>query len=796
MKSKLIAVAVASVMSAGAFAEKTLEEVTVTAQFKEQTLQETGLAIDAVSADKIFKDGITTIENLADMVPAFTAVNGGGIAGQMFMRGVGNRTNNDYLDPAIIINYDGVAIARSSATSIGGMYDIERVEVLKGPQGTLYGKNATGGVLNIISKRPVIGQTEGYVAGTVGNFSLQNFEGAVNLPLGESSAMRIAASSNEHDGYNNDGTNDDDRTSYRIQFYTELSDNLNIRLSADSTDIGGMGASTSPVGSYSPTFQYIRNDVPLTEGQNTPLANAFRRTVLSAPGFGFLTDIQDDWYVDATLSGYSMELNYTTDAGTLTFIPAYREQEQDSKFNGPGFNSGWWQSKAEQTSFELRFAGDLSDATSYIVGAYQISEDIVGNNTFNQEFVLPLQDYKQTADSWAVFGEFTHNFNDTSRLIAGIRYTDDKKEMDGQINNFIVFCGGMPGNGFTTPPGSFGIGCQIPGNLPHFPTLDTVADAYAFLSAGGWLAGPPHPGPNPLANGKGVVLHAPSVSSDSYADSAPSYRVSFEKDLSETTMAYLSYSRGYHSGGLEPQSGAKYGSEYLDAITLGWKSRSDDGTLQFNGEIFWWDYEDQQVGYFNVNDQNVLQNSTQNIGNTTMKGVDLDVMWLAAENTMLSLKAQYLSTNYDGLTFVTSPPRHNINCPMQVTGALSDGTPVMSFDCSGNDAIYSPEWTVIAGVDHTIPMGGTDLTLSLTHKYVDDQQTGFQNLPHEFIEAYDTTSASMTLEDSEGAWSATAWVRDIQDEHTLQSSQTPLLGLAMGSYSPGMTYGLSARFNF
>ncbi len=257
----------------GAFAQVTLEEIVVTAQFREQSLQDAGLAIDAATGDDLIKSGITNLSDLTSIVPALTITSTSGITGQLYMRGVGNTANNDYLDPAIILTLDGVPIARGSAASVGAFYDIERVEVLKGPQGTLYGKNATGGVLNIIPKKPVVGETEGFFSAGFGNYSAREVSGALNLPIGDNSALRIAGSSVEHDGYMKDGTNDDDKQSFRLQFLTEVNDRLSIRLAADRTEIGGAGSGATPVGSYSRTglgsFDLVPSGIAPNEGTDT-----------------------------------------------------------------------------------------------------------------------------------------------------------------------------------------------------------------------------------------------------------------------------------------------------------------------------------------------------------------------------------------------------------------------------------------------------------------------------------------------------------------------------------------------
>jgi len=134
MKNTLspLAIAISLIYSHASYSLE-LEEVVVTAQYKQESLQDTGLAIDALDNSKLIEAGITNADELSQLVPALTITTGSGITSNLYMRGVGNKASNSYLDPAIILTYDGVPVARGSAASIGAFYDLERVEVLKGP---------------------------------------------------------------------------------------------------------------------------------------------------------------------------------------------------------------------------------------------------------------------------------------------------------------------------------------------------------------------------------------------------------------------------------------------------------------------------------------------------------------------------------------------------------------------------------------------------------------------------------------------------------------------------------------
>ena len=299
----------------------------------------------------------------------------------------------------------------------------------------------------------------------------------------------------------------------------------------------------------------------------------------------------------------------------------------------------------------------------------------------------------------------------------------------------------------------------------------------------------------PLTTGVGTILHVNTETDDSYSESEFTYRLAMEWDVGEDSILYASYETGYRSGGFQLAAAPTYDPEYLDAITIGSKNRFFNNTLQLNAELFYWQYEDQQISYFTLAD-GVLENLTDNVGSATSKGWDVDAIWAVAEATTLNFKAQYLKATYDDLHFESAPPRDNINCPSTITGATSDGTPTLDFNCSGNDAVFSPELTLGLGVKQVVNFGDIDLVASLNTRWADDQVTGFWNLEHERIDAYTTTDLSLTLEATSGAWSLTAYGLNLEDRRRIEATQASPMGMAMTTYGAPLTYGLRLSVNF
>ncbi len=780
-------------------------DIVVTAQRREESLQDAGIAIDAVSADSLAQRGITSATDLTRTVPALNLPAAGGSIASIFLRGVGNITTSSYNDPAVTPSYDGVVLGRGGGVFGASFYDLQRVEVLKGPQGILYGRNATGGAVNIIPAHPELGRNSGGFNIGYGNFDAVDADAHVNLATSATTALRIAGSYQVRDGYNRDGSDDMRRGGLRAQFLIEPSDDFSLRLGADYTRISGTGVGGTYVGSFLPGpagYTFIPSNLDASEGFNTAKANAFRTTVLGAPGFGFLLPMNRSAQLDASYWGVNAELNWTTSLGKLTVIPAYRVSKDNSFFYGPGFNTANTNENIKQFSFETRLAGDAG-MIDYVVGAFYFNERIRANNQYNQEFVLPIVTYRHKTESWAAFGQLTANVSDRFRLIGGARYTHDNKAIDGIINNFITFCGGIPP---VTPPASFGVGgpggCAAPGALPRYPNLLNTNDTLAFLIRNGWIPGNSTLQPNtqvfPILTGRGLILktHSPVVDSGNF--SRVTWKASAEFDVSPDSLLYATVESGYHSGGFQMAEGRpSYNPEYITAWSVGSKNRFLNNRLQLNLEAFYWKYRDQQITYFTVDTSGTLINSNENAGRATIKGFDVDIVAQPTRTTTLNAKFQYLDSHYDDLHLFTAAPRDNFACPFTLTGGIAGGAPVKDFNCSGNPLLFSPKWTVNLGAEQIIPLGSDfELVANVDTAWRGAQFGAFEYLPFERIPAYWTTDVSLTLRDPDGGWALTGYVRNLEDERRNIAPQSSPIGVAVGHFTAPQTYGirLSAKF--
>lgn len=788
-----------------------LEEVVISARRQAESLQDAGIAIDAVTGDALKERGIINAAELAKAVPSLSLTNGGANITSIYMRGVGNNTVQSYQDPAVIPNYDGVSMGRGSGALGASFYDLERVEVLKGPQGILYGRNSTGGNINVIPAKPVIGETSGGVTIGVGNVSAREFDGYFNLGLSDNSAARFAAQRQKRDGIYNDGTGDRDITSLRGQYLIEASDDLSIRVGADYTEIGGFGPGGTVIGTEAgDPANLINTDWTFTptgfstnEGMGSAATDAIR---VAQGNFPVLRDSgQNSEYM-----GVNVEVNWETDLGTVTFIPAYRKAEDASYFYGDAKNVGYVDEEIDQTSLELRLAGEAG-MFEYVVGAIWFDEEVEAANAYNNAngAQLPLVSYDAANESKALFGQLTANVSDSLRLIGGLRYTKDDKTLNGRTNVFV-------GAGLLTEA------------LPAFPDADPrdpgtvinhLLDAGVIAStATQFFPGGPLTGQNidldavnqgnqfiPLANGFGSLIYIPSAESEAIGFSDVTWRAAVEYDIADDNMIYASVEEGYRAGGVQSAGGflSSFDPEYVTAYTLGSKNRFMDDSLQLNIEAFFWEYEDQQVTYAPIDPvSGISRNGAINAGDADIQGFDVDLIARLAENTTLGAKVQYLDTEYTNASYFTAYNSNNYGCPGTDTGAVvaaggSAGNPIVEYDCSGRPLLFSPEWTFNFDVEQVFPLeNGMELVANVNASYRDDQY-GIQTYAEEYslIPSYWLVDASLTLNNFDSNWSVTGYVRNLGDTRRNLFPQTSGT-YVVAHWNDPRTYGLTLSMEF
>ncbi len=791
-----------------------LDVITVTAQRREETLQDAAIPINAATGEQLELAGVVDATALNRVAPALYVVNGGGANPGYFVRGVGNFTNNGYTNPAIAFNIDGVYIGRTSST-LASFLDLNRVEVLKGPQGTLYGRNATGGAVNVIPNAPVLGELSGKISGQYGNYDAYQLTAVLNAPIGDRVALRLAGSKGEHDGYYDDGTGDADDLGLRAQVLFEASDSFNVRVSADYSTTKGVGQGVNVDGVYTfspfnpgatiPNWNFVAAPDNVSDpftGIHTPQTGDFiRDNATAAPLYSPVIDYAYP-FRDDEFWGVNAEINAELGDIDLVVIPAYRESRLNNRFNGAPFRGAEQKDLATQFSIEARASGALGQL-DWLLGSYYFDESVAGLNSYNQFSTVSFNRFDTDTESTAIFGRLTYNVSDDFRLVGGLRYTDESRSIDARVDSLAGVCLIEPAFG---PPS-----CP---QVPNFPVGLTLRDTLEQLDPALFPAGSPlnadpiagaFPyGPFGMMGPQALLIVTPTDIVRDSGDEEVTYRLAAEYDVTPDNLVYASFETGFRAGGFNITVGQEeYDPEYIDAWTLGSKNSFFDNRLQLNLEAFYWKYRGQQLAALGVDSRGNNSFYTRNVGKSSITGVEMDFQFLATPTTLLRGNVQYLDATYDSFSFnqvdlsdATDPP--NFLTPITGCDATQVLGPQRSFDidCSGKPALNAPEWTLNLGIEQTVPLGGMELTGTFDSRYRSNRVVGFAYLPTSESGDDLTLDASLTLRPDVGGWSATAFIRNITDEAMPTLRQVGAGNVAGTAYEPPRTYGLRLGYDF
>lgn len=757
-----------------------LEDIIVTAQFRSENLQKAAIPVDVVTGGSLANAGVITPSQLTAIVPALQISQSNGGSPSLYIRGVGTLTQNSYTDPGVAFNIDGIYIGRPTSIA-NSFFDLERVEILKGPQGTLYGRNATGGAINVLPNKPRLGEFSGSVGGSYGNYNDARIDAAVNIPLGADVAARIAGTFNRHDGYLSDGTNDAKGGAIRGQLLFEPSSDLTLRISADYAHEGGRGTGSTISGYINPlTGSVVANPLPRSVGLEDPRSSAIIQGQYSFQAGRFFQGITDRTFKDNDFWGVKGELGADLKFAKLTVLVARRQSDLNSNDIGLGIPF-YTDQHDHQTSLEARLASPEQGLIRWLVGGYYYDEGIHSQYQANLSAITSIQDLRTGTRSSAGFGRITVAPLEGLRLVGGIRYTHDVKRFQGTADAFSVIC--------TLP--AFPIGaCPA---APLIPFATSVPDLISKLNL---ISVAPNIYIQPSAAAANVIYkRTPRVADERLSTNRTTFRAAVEYDVGPSSLLYASYETGFHAGGFAFSFRAPtFKPESIEAYTIGSKNRFFGGKLQVNLEAFLWKYKDQQITHFATDTGGLLVFITENAGSSTNKGIELSTEWRAMRNTTLHFDVQYLDAKYDTFSYVapTTPVPLITGCPTTPVDATTARA-----DCSGFRSLRSPEWTINGGIVQEVPIGENKLTLAVDTHYQSKMINGFEMLPVlSEQKAYFTTNASIDFSIGRIA-TLGLFINNIEDSRPLgQSSFNNTNNVFNGSPLPPRTYGVRGRFNF
>jgi iron complex outermembrane receptor protein len=569
-------------------AAETVDEIVVTSQKRSQTLQEIPAAVTVLDDASLEIRGVTTLADVQNLIPS-VRLQKESASTEIYIRGVGSTLDVPMIEPPNAYNINGVYVPRevTSATLI----DVERMEVLPGPQGTLYGRGAIGGVLNTITRRPG-NDFETRIMVEAGNYSLLRATVTQNIPLGDNAALRGTLSYHDHDGYLMSGADSADDLAGFLAFEASPGDDLTVHVWTHLESRDGYAANLVSKGSVDkPRSQAFPNSDPWDdrlEGDLEPFAT-----------LGPITAQYRDW--DTTLAGAEINWNLS-DKLTLTYLPSYLDFEWRQEY-WLTHKDGDFNETIDQQTHELRLAYTNGGPFSWLVGLYDYEIETAGQLfiQFGPDELFPtsppglwlnavdVRDHKLAGT--ALFGELTYAVSEQLRLVAGGRVSNDKRTGAGFQPDIVV------GPAVDEDPIALFTGTAPPlyANKEHWDHID--------------------------------------------------WKLGFEFDASADSMLYATAQTGFQPGTFDLFPDAVTKESELLAFTAGARNRLLDGRLILNNEIFYYTYDNLLTQAFDAaTGTNRLTNA-----DVIIYGDQLDLAYAPASmpDTKLMLSVGYLHARYD-----------------------------------------------------------------------------------------------------------------------------------------------------
>ena len=689
----------------------TIEDIVVTAQRREERLQDVPIAVTAVTAATLTKSGVTNSTDLAQSVAGLTISNNSGYV-QPRLRGIGNNVIGLGFEGGVATYIDGVYIG-SAPGSLMSLSNIERVEVLKGPQGTLFGRNSTGGLIQIVTREPS-SDPGGEVTVGFGNYGTYTAEAYATTGLGQYLSADIAGSATTMtDGYGTNVRNGQDvyKTNHDLALRSSLlfkRDDTKVRLSADVTNlVGSMFTALRPAPGATVYFP-IRN-------------------------------LPDTWDIDADLQplykfrGWGAAATIDQDAGAvhLKSISAFRRSrmgfEQDTDGTGtPGLNIHLTQTD-RQYSQEFQVSSGPDSKITWVGGVYYYYAKGITDPTRLEMYgsvqtpipgfgtvIGNVNNASTKTEALAGFAQATIPLTDKTGLTVGYRYSTEKRSLDSDMTTLIA--------------------------VPFAPF--------------------------PIPN------HAVSTQSKRFSD--PTWRISLDHHFTDDVMGYLSYNRGFKSGGYNAALASEppYDPETLDAYEAGIKSTLADRRLRLNVSGFYYDYKDIQVGGFSLG-----QIYYYNGARAHVYGLEADFDARVSSALRLSGGVTLLHDEF-------------VDFPNAIYFLGFNQVAVRS--AKGNRLPQTARLTGNIAADYTVPTSVGPLNLNLSYAYNSGYFTEVDNQLHQPSFGLLNASAGLSLDNG---LTLRAWGRNLTNEKVTNSMNSTSIG-STTTYQPPRTYGVTVSAKF
>ncbi len=764
-KKKIVqAMLVAPVFCSGVALAQQLEEVLVTAEKRSESIQDVPLSVAAIGGNDIGVGKVTGLNDVAMKVPgvAFNEFNVG--EPRIYIRGIGNSSDSAASDQAVGVFLDEVYIGRTGGVGFD-LFDLERIEILRGPQGTLYGKNTSGGAINIVTSRPSQ-ENEVRLSASAGNYSMTNFQGLVNGGITDSISGKLVAQYSQRDGYgknvitedqiktlgdlsnaryigksigasgNGDELDDADKRAVRGQLLFDLSDTMSLLVGGDYSKDKSNG-----------TCRHLQNLDDAVQGLGTFWALGMSdRYMNDDRNCSTQFNVDQEREISGVMARFEWDLGWSD----FLSISSYRESDYNfvddltgiplldltapsppgvplppGSFTPPENVIDGVDENASQYSQEFRLTGS-QDALDWVAGVFYMEEDVDRKEEYYTQYNTLLQGgfglagigdvlftQKNTTTSAALYAQLDWHVTDQWTLTYGGRYSYDKKKI---TQDAIDLMGG-------------GVPTGVPLILPEFP--------------------------------------APVKADDDWSDYTNKVSVSYQPN--DDMLLYATFSQGYKSGAFPSQSNTPsvaatpVDPETVDNYELGMKSTWWDNRIQFNVTLYDMDYSDLQV--FELNNRLLLVLSS---AQATTKGVDVDFNVLLMDNLTLSTSYNYSDATYDDYT--------------SSGGAIYDG----------NDMVYAPNSAFAINVDYRYDIGSAGaLDFNVSYNWKDDYYTSPSNAEKTKQDDIGMLGASISWTSVDESWLVSAWGKNLDDEQQIASLIVDPTQITSESYMAPRTYGVT-----
>ena len=738
-----------------------IEEVFVTAEKRSESLQDISQAVTAISDEDIENKNITSFVDLSAIVPGVTVAKNEGYKTVISIRGVGNETNqNAIAAPSVAFHMDGIFIASPFSLQTD-FIDVERIEVLRGPQGTLFGQNSTGGVINVISKKPSM---EGYLGKsdiTFGNYGLTKFRSSNNIVLGSSTAARFSISTTERDGFSENlvtgqDLDDDSNLSLRADFLTEFGNSSSLRFFGQFFEVDRNGSAMKGIDDPSPDPRDLSQDSISNHELTSKIFAAIYESDLGYANLKIMASMQED------------DISVTRDNDRHNF--------GDLVLAIPGLGDGATYQRAEfrpetslvdTTTFEINLVSNepaMGGKLDWTIGAFYMDHEIENHirgyrdNDLDGELQyvcgepFARNDYCFTVggpdpwfffefdfvsdafpkrESFSVYGETTYSISDQFRILSGLRYSDD--EVESCVKNFFT----------------------------------TVCDNLS--------------GSSDKTTGK----------------------IAAEFDLDDDTLAYLAFSAGFKPGGTNltygfaddnapPMVFPNFAAETVESMEFGLKTDLYDGRARANIAIFSYDYENLQ---FQATDPDPYRGGVANIPESEMSGLEIEFTGLISDSLTLDMNLAFLdsevSSDYEALD--------NVDAYQYFFGE-EDLRYGLRKNIKGNELAKTPEFTAdITMTYETVLSSGTMFTGILQYVERGEFQQRVNNNPIvDAIDAYDILNLTASFDFVGDKWGLDFMILNATDEDGVNSSMTDVFGVAATGLEliPPRQYMLRLSMNY